>query len=43
LETKAKIKRASDEKFSETRDKMAALRKGKQELVKEASIVVVHL
>lgn len=33
MEAKAKIKRASDEKFSETRDKMAALRKGKQELL----------
>jgi hypothetical protein len=33
LEAKAKIKRASDEKMVEAREKVVALRKGKQELV----------
>ena len=34
LEAKAKLKKASDEKINETREKFAALRKGKQDLVR---------
>jgi hypothetical protein len=33
LEAKAKMKRASEDKMTEAREKMAALRKGKQDLV----------